>query len=75
MQRKRRAHIGILCINSSSRHNSSLLLILIESQRVGIEASLNDMESSLVGDAVAVAKSRWTGVVCAGHIMDRDEVG
>jgi hypothetical protein len=75
MQRKMRAHIGILCVNSSSRHNPSLLLILIESQRVSIEATLNDVESSLVGDTVAVTKGRWTGVVCAGHIMDRDEVG
>jgi len=75
MEQKIRAHIGILCINTSSRHNPSLLLVLIESQRVGIEATLNDVEASLVGNTVAVAKGRGTGVVCAGHIMDRVEVG
>jgi len=71
MKQKRRAHIGILCINTSSRHNPSLLLILVESKGVRIEAALNDVESSLVGNTVAIAKGRWTGVVCTGHIMEK----
>ena len=75
MEQKIRAYIGILCINTGSRHNTSLLLILIEGQRVGIEGTLNDVETGLVGDTVAVAKGRGTGVMCTGHIMDRDEVG
>jgi hypothetical protein len=68
---KVRAHIGILCINTSGRHNPSLLLILIERQGVRIKATLNDVESGLVCDTVAVAKGRGAGVVCTGHIMEK----
>jgi len=32
---------------------------------------MNDMESGLVCDAIAVAKGRGTGVVCTGHIMEK----
>jgi hypothetical protein len=40
-----------------------------------IEGTLNNVETSLVGDTVAVTKRGRTRVVCTGHIMDRDEVG
>jgi hypothetical protein len=40
-----------------------------------IEGTLNDVETSLVGDTVVVAKRGWTRVVCTEHIMDRDKVG
>ena len=75
MWQKIRAHIGILGINTSCRHDASLLLILIEGERVGIEGTLDDVETSLVGDTIAVTEGGRTGVVCTGHIMDRDEVG
>ena len=32
---------------------------------------MNDMESGLVCDTIAVAKGRGAGVVCTGHIMEK----
>ena len=71
MGQKMWAHIGILCVNTSGRHNPGFLLVLVECQRVRIEAAMNDMESGLVCDTIAVAKGRGAGVVCAGHIMEK----
>jgi hypothetical protein len=64
--------IGILCINTSGGHNSGLLLVLVECQRVRIEATMDDMESGLVCDTITVAKGRGAGVVCTGHIMEKN---
>jgi len=71
MEQKMWAHIGILCVNTSSGHNSRLLLVLVECQRVRIEATMDDMESGFVCDTITVAKGRGAGVVCTGHIMEK----
>jgi hypothetical protein len=66
-----RAHIGILCVNTSGGYDPCLLFVLIEGQGVRIEATMNDVESSFVCDAVTVAKGRGAGVVCTGHVMEK----
>jgi hypothetical protein len=66
-----RAHIGILCINTSSGYDPGLLLVLVERQGVRIEVAMKDMESSFVCDTITVAKGRGAGVVCTGHIMEK----
>ena len=71
IQKKVWAYIGILCINTSSRHNPSLLLVLVKCQRVRVEATMNNMKSGLVCNTIAVAKGRGAGVVCTGHIMEK----
>lgn len=71
MEEKIRAHIGILCINTSGGHNPSLFLVLIECQGVRIEVTLDNVKSCLICDAIAVAKRGGAGVVCTGHIMEK----
>jgi len=72
------AHIGILCVDTSGGYDPGLLLILVERQGVRIEATVDDVKSGFVCDTIAVAKGRGAGVVCTGHIMEKengDDVG
>lgn len=67
-------HVGILSIDAGSRDDTDLLLVLVEAQGVSINGSLDDAKTSLVGDTVAVSKSRGAaGRVGTGHFMEEGE--
>ena len=70
-EQKKRAHIGILCVNTSGGYDPGLLLILVECQGVRIEVTVDDVKSGFVCDTITVAKGRGAGVVCTGHIMEK----
>ena len=67
------AHIGVLCVDTSGRHNSSLLIVLIEDEWIGIDVADNDPEPGLVSDSVAIAEGRGAQVEVTGHIMEAGE--
>ena len=63
-------YIGIFSVDTGRRDDPGLLLVLIERKGVSLDRPLDDTESGLVGDTIAVAERRGSRGVVAGHIME-----
>lgn len=53
---RKETHIGVLSVHASCTDNPGLLLVLVEHEGVGIDVPLDDFETGLVRDSVAVAE-------------------
>ena len=64
-------HICVLSIDAGRRDHPRPFLILIEYDRVGFDVALEDLETGLVRDSVAVSEREVARVLVARHIMSR----
>jgi hypothetical protein len=62
--------IGVLSVHASSANDPGSFLILIDHERVRIDATLDDLKACLVGNSIAISKGRGTQIRVAGHDME-----
>jgi hypothetical protein len=69
------AHIGILSIDTGNEIGKTVFLLVLvrDEEGVRVEIAMVDLETSFVGNPVAIPEGRGTRKVIAGHIMESAE--
>jgi hypothetical protein len=75
--RGKTTYIGVLSVHACSANDPGLFLVLVDHERVCIDATLDDLKACLVGNSIAISKGRGTQIRVAGHDMEtrQDEDG
>jgi hypothetical protein len=67
------AHVGIVLVDTGDCEiGSTLLIVLVWDERIGVDIAMDDFETIFIGDAVSVPECcGWVDET--GHIMEQAE--
>lgn len=70
-RKQQSTHICILSVNSSGRHDPRSLFIFIDGEWICVDVALDDLETGLVCDTIAVAEGRVASILVSRHDMGK----
>ena len=70
-EKQRSTHICVLSVDASGRYDPRTLFVLIDGKRICVDVALDDLETGLVCNAIAVSEGRVASILVSRHDMGR----